>query len=43
MELISPQEPEPAVPSDEEEEEFHPTNPPRGIEVEESPIEDTAP
>ena len=42
MELISPREPKPEVPSDEEEEEFHPANPPRGIKVEESPVEETA-
>ena len=43
LELISPRDPKPEVPSDEEEEEFHPANPPQGIEVEESPIEETAP
>ena len=43
LELISPRDPKPEVPSDEEEEEFHPANPPRGIEVEESPVEETAP
>ena len=43
LELISPREPKPEVPSDEEEEEFHPANPPRGIEVEESPVEEVAP
>ena len=43
LELISPRDPKPEVPSDEEEEEFHPANPPRGIEVEESPVEETTP
>ena len=43
LELISPREPKLEVPSDEEEKEFHPANPPRGIEVEESPVEETAP
>jgi hypothetical protein len=43
LELISPRNPQLEVPSDEEEEEFHPTNPPRGIEVEESPVEETTP
>ena len=43
LEMISPRDPKPEVPSDEEEEEFHQTNPPRGIEVEESPIEETTP
>ena len=43
LELVSPRDLQPAVPSnEEEEEEFHPTNPPRGIEVEESPVEETA-
>ena len=41
--MISPRDPQPEVPSDDDEEEFHLTNPPRGIEVEESPVEDTAP
>ena len=39
--MISPHKPEPEVSSDEEEE-FHPTNPPQGIEVEESPVEEVA-
>ena len=43
LELISPREPKPEVPSDDEEEEFHPANPPRGIKVEESPVEETTP
>ena len=43
LELISPRDPKPEVPSDDEEEEFHPTNPPRGIKVEESPVEETTP
>ena len=42
-ELISPRDPQPEVSSNEEEEEFHPTNPPRGIEVEELPMEETVP
>ena len=42
MELVSPREPQLEVPSDEEEEEFHPANPPQGIEVEELPVEETA-
>jgi hypothetical protein len=39
--MISPRDPKPEVPSDKEEEEFHPTNLPREIEVEESPVEKT--
>ena len=38
--MISPHKPELQVPSDDEDEEFHPTNPPREIEVEELPVEE---
>ena len=38
--MILPRDLQPEVPSDKEEEEFHSTNPPRGIEVEESPVEE---
>ena len=31
------------MPSNEEVEEFHPMNPPQGIEVKESPVEETVP
>jgi hypothetical protein len=40
--LVSPRDPQPEVPSDKEEEEYHPANPPWGIEVKESPIEEIA-